>query len=60
MRFSEAEFERWAAEERSRRMEIFYVQQAAKRPRRIFDDHHPEAIRERIAALQALLQEAGA
>ncbi len=38
---------------------IWRIQQAAKHKRRIFEDAHPDAIRERIKALQALLVEAG-
>lgn len=43
-----------------RQRHIHLIQIAAKRPRAIFaDDNHPEAIRDRIIALQLLLADAG-
>jgi hypothetical protein len=47
------------AAEEQHRMDVWRIQQCAKRKRGIFDDYHPDAIRERIKSLQALLTEAG-
>lgn len=59
MNLTREEIETAMAHEEDRRWRVRMVQMAATRKRGIFDDYHPDAIREKIAGLQALLKEAG-